>query len=162
MNYLLIKKIGRKGRGVFAQKPFKKDEVILRMDKSDAFTDKDMESMSQYALSHAYTLGGGKNFRMKLPEKYINHSCNPNAFDRQGVVRAMRNIKKGDEITYDYSISSDDTWWMKCRCNSSKCRKTVSGRFVKLPKDVQKKYLPYLEGWYKKKFRKHLEALKWK
>jgi hypothetical protein len=160
MNDVIVKKSGKKGKGVFALKNFKKGELILKMDCSDVFYDREMDNMSWHHLNHAYHLGGGKNFRMKSPEKYINHSCNPNAFDRQGSVFAMKRIKKGEEINYDYSISGEEEWRMKCRCKSRNCRKVIYGEFSKLDRKIQKKYIPYLEKWYVKKHRKELASLK--
>jgi SET domain-containing protein len=156
---VIVKNTGKKGKGVFALRNFKKDEVILRMDCSDVFYERDIDNISRHHLNHAYHLGHGKNFFMKSPEKFINHSCNPNAFDKQGVAFAMKNIKKGEEIIYDYSISGEEIWRMKCHCKSKNCRKVIYGQFNKLDKKTQKKYLPYLEEWYKKKHRKELEKL---
>lgn len=50
----------------------------------------------------------GKVILMKEPERSINHSCDPNTYVKtiNGVRRvlAMRGIKKGEEITFDYAI----------------------------------------------------------
>ena len=97
-------------------------------------------------------VGRGKYAIMKSPEKYINHSCEPNAYFkhinsfRENVV-AIRPIKKEEEIVCDYTIDSADDWRMKCQCGSKECRKVVSGLFSKLPKNMQKKYLPYAPEW---------------
>ncbi|MDH5442619.1 MAG: SET domain-containing protein, partial [Candidatus Nomurabacteria bacterium] len=56
--------------------------------------------------------------------RYINHGCKPNAeIDiRQGrvLVFAWKNIKSGEEITYDYGKEYFDEFLkpMGCRCKS--------------------------------------------
>lgn len=50
--------------------------------------------------------------------RFINHSCTPNAYsqivDKTIWIRAGRNIKKGEELTYDYNTEGDKT--IACRC----------------------------------------------
>ena len=62
----------------------------------------------------------------------------------------MDNIKKGEEITIDYSITEDDPYWkMKCGCSNKDCRKTIrSIRF--LPEKNFKKYRPFIPKFLKK------------
>ena len=60
---------------------------------------------------------------------YINHSCDPNAYMRavpgnKVVFFALRDIKKGEEITIDYR---DPEHPQTCRCGARKCRSN-SGR----------------------------------
>ena len=50
--------------------------------------------------------------------RFINHACRPNCYtqvDGQTIwIRAARNIRKGEELTYDYSTDGDGT--IQCRC----------------------------------------------
>lgn len=50
--------------------------------------------------------------------RFINHSCTPNCWfevvDKVIWIRARRNIRRGEELTYDYSIIGDRT--IPCRC----------------------------------------------
>ena len=50
--------------------------------------------------------------------RFINHSCAPNCWwevvDKTIWIRAARNIRRGEELTYDYSIIGDRT--IPCRC----------------------------------------------
>jgi hypothetical protein len=62
----------------------------------------------------------------------INHSCDPNCFSRvvlcegkyRVVISALRKIQPGEELTYDYRFSGDET--LICHCGSNKCRGTVN------------------------------------
>jgi SET domain-containing protein len=50
--------------------------------------------------------------------KYINHSCTPNCWfevvDKRIWIRAARAIRRGEELTYDYSIIGERT--IPCHC----------------------------------------------
>ena len=50
--------------------------------------------------------------------RFINHSCVPNCWfevvDKTIWIRASRDIRKGEELTYDYSIIGERT--IPCRC----------------------------------------------
>ena len=50
--------------------------------------------------------------------RFINHSCTPNCWteivDKTIWIRAARTIRRGEELTYDYSIIGERT--MPCRC----------------------------------------------
>lgn len=80
------------------------------------------------------------------PGRYINHSCEPNAFIRKESNRlyvfAARRIAAGAELFFDYSttIGDDDIWTMRCRCGRARCRGTVRN-FGSLPEAVRKRYL---------------------
>jgi hypothetical protein len=62
-------------------------------------------------------------------EWYFNHSCEGNlGFNEQGDFVARRDIKAGEELTYDYSLAeSNPQFAMICRCASADCRKIVTG-----------------------------------
>lgn len=77
---------------------------------------------------------------------FSNHSCRPNAMVRcEGrglVLRALRPIAAGDEITHDYStlLGADDVWTMRCNCGERACRGVVR-RFDRLPGPLIAQYL---------------------
>ncbi len=84
--------------------------------------------------------------------RLFNHSCNPNAFvNGKNELVALRNILKGEEITFDYSTTIDEDEMkfehvglpyhtLKCNCLSKNCRKTVE-QFKNLPEKVHSYYL---------------------
>ena len=174
---IVIKKTGKKGKGVFALKNIKKGEIVLR---------KDLTRLKRYSLKeisrnpklkklgeHCDYAGNGKYVIDFSPASYVNHSCNPNSyveFKTLGKAKyiAKRDIKKGEEITVDYTLGAVDQirgaypryqihyWKMKCRCGSKNCRKIVRGDFFKLPKKVQLQKLPYLPTWTKRRYSKRI------
>jgi hypothetical protein len=76
---------------------------------------------------------------------FANHSCNPNAgiikTGRRLLLRAIRAIAAGEEVTHDYAtlLGADDVWTMKCNCGEAACRKQVRS-FSRLPAAVLRRY----------------------
>jgi uncharacterized protein len=70
---------------------------------------------------------------------YANHSCKPNA-DTYNVklrvfIRALRNIKPGEEIVYDYGIDYLKNVIGRSNCRCSRCR----GRRARRAKELRLK-----------------------
>jgi SET domain-containing protein len=67
--------------------------------------------------------------------RWINHSCDPNcdANEENGrmYIDALRDIKPGEELTYDYNLIVDERYTpavkrlYACGCGSRKCRGTI-------------------------------------
>jgi hypothetical protein len=63
---------------------------------------------------------------------YANHSCAPNARVVRGPralwLHALRAIRRGEEVTHDYStlLGADDVWTMRCNCGERRCRGVVA------------------------------------
>ena len=59
------------------------------------------------------------------PARFMNHSCEPNAeaeiFDDQIWIMARRNIRAGEEITYNYSYDFEGHEKHPCRCGAARC-----------------------------------------
>lgn len=155
---LEVRKSKIRKMGVFAKRDFRKGQLILKtvpgtiIHKDEFKHVPYSERWNYYDEDHYYF--------MSDPEFYINHSCDPNVFLRDFMLYAMKPIKKGDEICYDYSLDGIDKWTMKCNCGAKRCRKKIDGRYFKLPKRLQKEYIQYLPLWFRKKFRKELEEIK--
>ena len=56
---------------------------------------------------------------------FVNHSCQPNCetdeINGRVFIKAIRNIKAGEELTYDYWLYDGDDE-APCHCGSKKCR----------------------------------------
>ena len=82
----------------------------------------------------------------------FNHSCNPNSYIRgKNELVALKDIKIGEEITYDYSTTMNDNekkikdagrelWTSECHCGSKNCRGIID-QFKTLPKNTQIFYI---------------------
>jgi uncharacterized protein len=163
MNNVVVKKSPVQGLGVYANKNFKTGDTVLVIDDTHIVTDESKLTPHQHEYDCDY-LSNDKVILMQEPEKFINHSCNPNTYvktiNNLRHVLAMRDIKKGQEITYDYTINGDNDGTFKCNCGSKNCRQIYQGNFFKLPKDLQLKYLPYLDDWFINDHKKEINSLK--
>lgn len=162
MKNVVVKRSRISGKGVFSSKNFREGEVILEIDDSYVVSDSSRLTKEQHEFELDY-LADGKIVIMQAPERYMNHSCDPNSYVKtvNGIrkVFAMRDIQKGEEIVGDYSINGHNEGTFKCRCGSKNCRLVYQGNFFKLPKALQKKYLPYLDDWFVEQFKDEIVRL---
>jgi len=135
---VFVKESPINGTGVFASVDIPGGAPILKIDDSRLVTNHDplRADKGEYE-HHCDYLAGGKVVLMQAPERYINHSCDPNSFVKtlNGVryVFALRAISAGEEINYDYCINGyGDTLW-ECNCGSTRCIKLVHSDFFHLP-----------------------------
>ncbi|MBK6542741.1 MAG: SET domain-containing protein-lysine N-methyltransferase [Flavobacteriales bacterium] len=137
------------GNGVFAIAPIRKGEFIVRY-KGKVVTHEEADKQ------RGGDVGSGHTFLFTLNETYLidanrggnvarwlNCSCDPNcvAFvhdDDSGdpkkekvIIEALRAIKPGEELTYDYGIVLEERYtkvlkdiWA-CKCGSPKCTGTM-------------------------------------
>jgi SET domain-containing protein len=157
---LEVKKTDKYGKGVFAVKNIKKDELlaifggyILTLKEEEKllgeFSDTGMQIHDNFVLT-------SKN--SKENTDYFNHSCDPNSgFKGQIFLVAMRDIKKGEEITFDYAMvlcSNKDAklYKIKCLCGRKNCRGFITEEDWKIPK-LQKKYNGYFQYFLQNKIK---------
>ena len=151
------------GLGVFAARPFKSNDVILAIDDSRV-VGRDTPLTGHEQERHCDYLEAGKVVLMQPPERYINHSCDPNTYVKtvngKRLVIARREIQAGDEVTYDYSVNGGgDTIWL-CHCGASRCRRNIHSDFFHLPIEFQREYLPELDDWFVKERRDDITHLR--
>jgi len=74
-----------------------------------------------FTLNDKYDIDGAVNGN---EARFANHSCDGNTY--VDIIRnriwliAKRDIEKGEEITYDYSLDADDL--LACKCGAKYCR----------------------------------------
>ena len=120
----------RTGLGLFATKPIKKGAKIVRYfgplldcrkKKHDA-----IENKYLFELNNRWTIDGSVR---KNIARYINHACKPNAESdvsarkRKVVIRAIKNIEPGEEITYDYGTDYFKAYLKPIGCKCAACEK---------------------------------------
>ena len=140
------------GQGVFARRPFRRDELVLPIDDSRIVNANDPLDSSKGELEHHQDYLGDHDVLMQEPERYINHCCEPSAFvktyDRVRYVVAYRDISAGEEITYDYCINSYGDFEWECSCGHPKCRGRHNTDFFSLPDEKLIEYQPLLDDWF--------------
>ncbi len=135
-----VKKSVIHGTGVFATKNLKKNtriieyigEKILKSEgdkRSESRIKKYLDSKKTgsvyiFELNKRYDIDGSPLYNKA---RYINHSCNPNCeveiIKNKIWISSIKNIKEGDELTYDYGyeFDKDDYKDHICKCGSSNC-----------------------------------------
>jgi len=121
-------RVGRSsaGHGLFATRPFKKGERIIEYFGRTISTKEAYKSRSLYLfeVNSRKTIDGTTR---ENTARYINHSCKPNC--EPEIVRgrvwidAVKNIKAGDEFTYDYGDEYFDEHIKPHGCRCIKCKK---------------------------------------
>jgi SET domain-containing protein len=125
-------RIGRSktGLGLFATKPIKKGEKIIRyfgpiLDSKKEDEDA-IENKYLFELNNRWTIDGSVRENVA---RYINHSCKPNAESdvkprkRKIIIRAIKDIEPGDEINYDYGTDYFKAYLKPIGCKCEACEK---------------------------------------
>lgn len=137
------------GNGVFAKVDIKSgSEVVeyrgrlLTHPQADRLYDgtTDTGHTFLFTLNERYVVDGNVGGSVS---RWINHSCAPNCTaaiveDEDGdpradriVIEAARNIRAGEELTYDYGITLEEPHTAKlkriwvCKCGAAKCTGTL-------------------------------------
>ncbi|MFA5211347.1 MAG: SET domain-containing protein-lysine N-methyltransferase [Patescibacteria group bacterium] len=125
LDALKIKKSKIEGKGVFANRNFKKGETVVKWDTSIVLNEEETKKLSKNEQRYIFPFRN-KFLLQQSPARYVNHSCNPNTkvVNNSSDV-AILDIKKGDEITSDYSLFFTPDEVMKCNCGSKNCKKIL-------------------------------------
>lgn len=136
-------RVHKNGVGVFAASPISKNGFI-----ASGIYEEDLRTQIPWRLNKSYSqvvqdkvrdfcIGSPKgfippegfDFNSLSIEWYFNHSCDGNlGFNRDGDFVARRNIRRGEELTYDYGLAeSNPRFKMNCSCGSAHCRRKISG-----------------------------------
>ncbi len=131
MKLYKIKKSRIDKKGLYANQNIKKGTKIIEykgkiisVKKSELDPKFDnRKAIYLFNINSRYDLDG--NFKFNTA-RLINHSCNPNCeVFGKGLkiwVYAMKNIKKGEELSYDYGFSFDENFReFPCNCRSKNC-----------------------------------------
>lgn len=130
------------GRGVYAVAPIKKGTRVMEYlgerishAEADARYEKKGDDDGHtflFIASNRTVIDAGVDGN---DARFINHSCNPNCEtvieNSRVFIDAIRNIKPGEELGYDYQLtweSTDDPAELAlyaCRCGAKKCRGTM-------------------------------------
>jgi hypothetical protein len=135
----------RTGLGLFATKPIKKRSRIAEytgriLKFKEAEKAEARGNRYLYEVSKNFTIDGAARHNIG---RYFNHSCNPNAdtytVKHRVFIRALRNIKPGEEIVYDYGIDYLKNVIGLANCLCSRCRKRRNRHAAELRAKRQRK-----------------------
>ena len=127
-----VKKSNIDKRGLYASKNIKVGKKIIEY-VGKLISKKETESNPKFDnerdiylfnLNEKWDLDGDYHWNTA---RLINHSCNPNCeVEGKGLklwISAIKDIKKGEELSYDYgfSYSKEDLDNFVCKCGSKNC-----------------------------------------
>src|SRR5277367_6510928 len=135
------------GHGVFAARRIRKGTTVIEYlgDRvshkvADArYEDKDPDDNHTFlfTIDAKTVIDAGVNGN---EARYVNHGCDPNCqsvnFKKRIFIEALRTIRPGEELAYDYQIQrdADDPHDIEaifaCRCGAQRCR----GSMLEAPK----------------------------
>ena len=146
------------GYGIYARRDIAKGTRVIEYvgervthKESEKRADRDMFAAAEnddhgavyiFVLNKRYDIDGNVPYNTA---KYINHSCDPNC--ETEIIRgkiwviALRDIKKGEELSYNYGYDLDDWEKHPCRCMTSRCMGYIASEelWPKLSKKIAKK-----------------------
>ena len=115
----------RAGLGLFATKPIEKGKRIIEYFGPLVPNDEVEKSSRKYffGVNKKWSIDGSSR---KNTARYINHSCQPNAEatvsnHHRVWIWSRRNIKAGEEITYDYGREYFEGIIEPVGCKCEKC-----------------------------------------
>lgn len=125
------------GRGVYATTSISSEEKIIEYvgeiidkEESDARGNRQHEHAQQTGDAAVYIFTLSKNYDVDgdVPwntARLINHSCEPNCeawIEGERIfIHALRDIKPGEELTFDYGFDIECFEEHPCRCGKPKC-----------------------------------------
>lgn len=124
-------RVGRSltGLGLFATRPIKKRTRIVEY-KGPILVAEEAEKAERRGNRYLYEVSKNRTIDgtpRRNVARYANHSCNPNAesviWRGRVFIKALRNIKPGEEIVYDYGTDYLKNVIGRSRCKCSRCRR---------------------------------------
>src|SRR5262245_6668449 len=108
-----VRKSAIHGRGLFARRAIKKGEIVAI--KGGHVLDERALARVRNRIAYAYIqiddgfyLGATMPSEVRRNKIWLNHSCEPNVGMRgQSVFVTMRDVKSGEELTYDWAMEEN-------------------------------------------------------
>lgn len=139
---IAVRRSGVHGKGVFAVRPLARGEVVIeytgeRINWKEALR-RHPHDPNEPNHTFYFDIGGDRVIDANVggnSARWINHSCQPNCEadeeDGRVFIKALRAIKPGEELFYDYGLSTDERYTAavkkqyECRCGAKACRGTM-------------------------------------
>jgi len=135
------------GRAAVAERAFRCGEVVAIW-RGRTITERQALALASDERDQLLQVGDDAflvNDEELLAADFINHSCEPNCgFTDATTLVAMRDIKTGESVTFDYAMSDTNSFiTFDCQCGTPRCRHRMSGSDWKLSQ-LQERYA----GWF--------------
>jgi SET domain-containing protein len=140
------------GRGLFAAKTIRKGEIVsIRgghiLPRRPPRNRRTPPGYWGYPIAEGFVLGPRTKRETETVMMFLNHSCEPNVGIRgQIIFVAMRDIRRGEELTIDYAMFGGDPKPMRCACQAAACRGVITAADWRR-KELQRKYRGYFSSY---------------
>ena len=139
---IVPKRCGAKGWGIFAQLPISAGQFVIEY-VGEVIDADELEVRSKACANdpHYYflSLTGGETIDASKKgniSRFINHSCDPNCITQKWQVNgesrvgifALRNIRVGEELTFDYQFERFSHKKQRCLCGAANCSKYLGSK----------------------------------
>ena len=121
LNKLEVRNSPIKGSGVFAVAPISKGEIVIVWHPLRVIAPSELVGYSIMERHFIAPTDDGSFLLMGEPERYVNHSCDPNTRVVGQTDITIRNIEPDEEITGDYAHDGTVVGF-QCNCGSVKCK----------------------------------------
>lgn len=143
-DWVMISESPIHGRGLYATKDIPTDEYLIeyvgeKIDKEESdkrgWDQMDLAAETGEAAVYIFTLDDEWDIDGKFPEnaaRLINHSCDPNCEaqiweEKEIWIISLREIKKGEELFFNYGFDLENYKDHPCRCGSKNCVGYICG-----------------------------------
>jgi SET domain-containing protein len=156
--WIEVKSSSIHNKGIFAAKDIPKDTKIIEYvgkkvskaesnEISDREIEKSKSNPEEFGSVYLFTLNKNTDINGNVSwntARLINHSCDPNCesdiIKGKVWIKATKNIKKGEELGYDYGYDIANYEDHVCKCGSKNCIGYIinSDQWINLRKKLRK------------------------
>lgn len=122
-----VRASGIHNTGCFAACEIRKGERVIEyvgplISKAESLRECENENVYIFTLNDKNDINGNVDWN---PARFINHSCEPNCEaendDEHIWILALRDIKPGEELTYNYGFDLEEYKDYPCNCGATSC-----------------------------------------
>jgi SET domain-containing protein len=128
---------GIHGLGVYTRRDIAKGALVIECMGIVRHKDEVYEGLRALQIGPETYLA--EDFSNPRLDDFINHSCDPNVGFADGSLKmyALRDIRPGEELFWDYRTSINEAGWeVPCTCGTVNCRGRIQS-YCDLPDDEQ-------------------------
>jgi ketosteroid isomerase-like protein len=119
------------GKGVYASRDFKKDEMVVPLNLRE-LSQQEFNTLpeGEWEWTHSFS---GRIYLFPVPERYVNHDDNPSTLPTPEGDIALRDIKKGEAITINDKLELQrelDTFLRAYELATNTCDFNVVSPFI--------------------------------
>lgn len=127
---LIIRSSSIHAAGCYTMRPIRQDERVLEYGGPRFSKEQADERYKKRIVTYLFSFGEtGEVIDGFGAAMFLNHCCDPNCEteeeDGRIFIRALRDIRAGEELTYAYNLHDSDDEDGGCHCGAATCRGTM-------------------------------------